>query len=91
MNFYDLLKARAEVFGDKIFLQVDGKSFSYKNFLAAVDGTADDVKFFTQIVKSLSAQKKNRSKIFEVTTSGSTSSPKILSRTFESWTDFFPT
>ncbi len=91
MNFYDLLKARAEVFGDKIFLQVDGKSFSYKNFLAVVDNPADDVKFFTQIVKSLSAQKKNRSKIFEVTTSGSTSAPKILSRTFESWTDFFPT
>ena len=91
MNFYDLLKARAEVFGDKIFLQVDEKIFTYKNFLKAVDENSSRRKFFTEIVKLLYAQKFNRSNIFEVKTSGSTSAPKILRRTFESWTDFFPT
>lgn len=91
MNFYDLLAARAETFGAKIFLQIDEQTFSYKNFLSAVDNFATGGKFFTQAVNFFIAQKKNPSDVFEVATSGSTSAPKILRRTFASWNDFFPT
>ena len=44
MNFYDLLKARAETFADKIFLRVDNETFTYKNFLAAVDKVSEKFK-----------------------------------------------
>ena len=91
MNFYDLLKIRAETFGDKIFLRIDGQSFSYKNFLNAVDNRATGGKFFSQAVNFFVGQKNNPTNIFEVATSGSTSAPKIFRRTFESWADFFPT
>ena len=87
MNFYDLLQAQAEIFGDKIFLQVDARKFSYKNFLNA----NSDSKFFLQAKNFFAAQKNNRSNLFEVKTSGSTSNPKILTRSFESWNNFFPT
>ena len=83
MNFYDLLKARAETFGDKIFLQIDDKKFSYRNLLQADFGS----KFFCQAKNFLTS---NRENIFKVRTGGSTGNPKILSRTFESWADFFP-
>jgi len=91
VNFYDLLKARAEIFGDKIFLQVDEKIFTYAEFFCAVENQASHGKIFTQIVNFFAAQKKNPSNVFEVKTSGSTAAPKILRRTFESWADFFPT
>ena len=98
MNFYDLLKTRAETFADKIFLRVDdhfksGETvWSYKNFLDAVDKNLTvDGKFITQAVNFFVEQKNNPSNIFAVTTSGSTGTPKILRRTFESWADFFPT
>lgn len=91
MNFYDLLQTQTRRFGEKIFLQVDGQNFTYKNFLAAVDKPIDGGKFFSQAVKFFAAQKNNPSNVFEVATSGSTSAPKILRRTFESWNDFFPT
>lgn len=91
MNFYDLLRARAETHGDKIFLQVDEKIFSYRDFLNAVDKQARGGKFFTQAVNFFAAQIFNRSDSFEVKTSGSTDAPKILRRTFDSWLDFFPT
>lgn len=91
MNFYDLLKARAEIFGDKIFLQVDAQTYTYDDFLNAVDDSATDGKFFTQAVNFFAAQKFNPTNVFEVKTSGSTDAPKILRRTFESWADFFPT
>ena len=91
MNFYDLLKKQADILGDKIFLQTDDQIFSYKNFLKAVDNSELGGKFFSQAVKIFSAQKFNRSNVFEVATSGSTSNPKKLSRTYESWADFFPT
>ena len=97
MNFYDLLKARAEIFGEKIFLQVDNRTFTYNEFLRAVDNFFDAIddfstggKFFSQAVKFFAAQKNNPSNIFSVTTSGSTSAPKKFLRTFESWADFFP-
>lgn len=91
MNFYDLLKARAEVSGDKIFLRVDDKNFSFKDFLNAVDNPQGGDDFFCQAVNFFAAQKFNRSNIFRVVTSGSTAAPKILFRTYESWADFFPT
>ena len=91
MNFYDLLKARADSHGDKIFLQIDAQSISYKEFLAAVDNQTGGGKFLSQAVNFFSAQKINRANTFDVTTSGSTSAPKILRRTYESWADFFPT
>lgn len=91
MNFYDLLKARAQTLGDKIFLQVDAQRFTYDKFLNAVDASATDGKFFTQAVNFFAAQKFNPSNVFEVKTSGSTSAPKIFRRTYESWADFFPT
>ena len=91
MNFYDLLKIRAETFGDKIFLQIDGQTFTYKNFLDAVDNRATGNKFFSQAVNFFVEQKNNPTNIFEVATSGSTSAPKIFRRTFESWANFFPT
>ena len=91
MNFYDLLKTQAKIFPDKIFLQIDEKFFSYKSFLKAVDDLAACGKFFSQAVNFFAAQKNNPSNVFEVTTSGSTSAPKIFQRTFESWNDFFPT
>lgn len=91
MNFYDLLKTQAQRFGKKIFLQVDGLTFSYKNFLAAIDSLIDGGKFFSQARNFFAAQKNNPSNVFEVATSGSTSAPKILRRTFESWNNFFPT
>ncbi len=37
MNFYDLLKNRTKNFGEKIFLRVDEKIFTYRNFLQKVD------------------------------------------------------
>lgn len=91
MNFYDLLKARVETFGDKIFLQVDAKIFTYADFFCAVDNQASHGKIFTQAVNFFAAQKKNPSNVFEVKTTGSTGAPKIFRRTFESWADFFPT
>ncbi|MBR1647016.1 MAG: AMP-binding protein [Selenomonadaceae bacterium] len=91
MNFYDLLAERAKTFGDKIFLQIDGQSFTYKDFLNAVDNSVAGGKFLTQAVNFFAGQKNNPSNIFEVATSGSTSAPKILRRTFESWANFFPT
>lgn len=91
MNFYKLLKTRSETFGDKTFLQVDGQIFSYREFLRAVDASASGGKFFTQAVNFFVAQKFNSSNTFQVTTSGSTAKPKVLSRTFDSWIDFFPT
>ena len=91
MNFYDLLRARAEVFGDKIFLQVDAQIFTYDEVLNAVDTSATGGKFFTQAVNFFAAQKLNPSNVFEVKTSGSTFASKILRRTFDSWVDFFPT
>ena len=91
MNFYDLLKTRAEVLGDKTFLQVDDKIFSYKNFLRAVNVSVGGGKFFSQAVNFFAAQKNNPSNVFEVKTSGSTNNPKIFRRTYESWADFFPT
>ena len=86
MNFYDLLKAQAEILGDKTFLQVDAQKFSYKNFL----NVNSNSKFFLKAKNFFAAQKNNRSNLFEVKTSGSTSSPKILTRSFESWNNFFP-
>ena len=97
MNFYDLLKAQAQIFGDKTFLQVDSRTFSYKNFFYAVEGSEHcknffyGGKFFSQAVNFFAAQKNNPSDVFSVATSGSTSAPKILQRTFDSWNDFFPT
>lgn len=91
MNFYDLLKSQTETLGDKIFLQIDGKNFSYKNFLAAVENFSTGGRFFTQAVNFFAAQKKNPSNIFQVATSGSTGDKKFLQRSFESWNDFFPT
>ena len=124
MNFYDLLKAQAQIFGEKTFLQVDSRTFSYKNFFYAVESSehcknffergeqlrqADTSrrdncsaafkaanffyvgKFFSQAVNFFAAQKNNPSDVFSVATSGSTSAPKILQRTFDSWNDFFPT
>ena len=90
MNFYDLLRGRAETQGDKIFLQVDEKFFTRRDFLNAVDTQAGSGKFFTQAVNFFAAQKFNRSNAFEVKTSGSTDAPKILRRTFDSWLGFFP-
>lgn len=91
MNFYDLLKVRAETLGDKIFLQVGAQNFTYDEFLNAVGKAATGGKFFTQAVNFFAAQKFNPSNVFEVKTSGSTSAPKIFRRTYESWADFFPT
>lgn len=91
MNFYDLLRARTEIFGEKTFLNVDNREFSYKNFLQAVDNGFDGGKFFSQAKNFFATQKNNRSNVFEVTTSGSSGTPKKFFRTFESWTDFFPT
>ena len=91
MNFYDLLRARAQAHADKIFLQVDAQRFTYGDFLHAVDTSAGGGKFFTQAVNFFAAQKLNPTNVFAVKTSGSTSAPKILRRTFESWADFFPT
>ena len=90
MNFYDLLRGRAETQGGKMFLQVDEKTFTYRDFLNAVDTQAGSGKFFTQAVNFFAAQKFNRSNAFEVKTSGSTDAPKILRRTFDSWLGFFP-
>ena len=90
MNFYELLKARAETLGDKIFLTVDDKIFSYKEFLRAVDNVADNRVSLPYSANFFAEQKFNASNVFEVKTSGSTANPKTLSRTFESWTDFFP-
>ena len=87
MNFYDLLKTQAEIFGDKTFLQIDEENFSYSDFL---NGKSNS-KFFNQAKKFFHNQKLNRSNIFSVATSGSTSTPKKLFRSFESWNDFFPT
>ena len=90
MNFYDLLKARAEIIGDKIFLQLDMQTITYREFLRAVDVPVDGGKFLSQAVKFFAAMKNNPSNVFQVATSGSTSAPKIFSRTFDSWNDFFP-
>ena len=86
MNFYDLLKTQAETLGDKTFLQVDNQIFSYKDFLNA----DSDSKFFRQAKNFFLAQKNSRSNLFEVKTGGSTAKPKTLTRSFESWNDFFP-
>ena len=91
MNFYDLLKIRAETFGDKIFLQIDERTITFRDFLNAVDNHATGSKFFSQAVNFFVEQKNNPTNVFEVATSGSTSAPKTFRRTFESWTNFFPT
>ncbi len=90
MNFYDLLKDKTEIFSDKIFLQVDEQAFTYKKFLDAVEENFQDGNFISQAVNFFREQKFNRSNVFQVKTSGSTANPKILSRTYESWADFFP-
>ena len=41
MNFYDLLKARAD--DDKIFLRIDRRTLSYKNFWAKVNDAASQL------------------------------------------------
>lgn len=91
MNFYELLRARAETLGDKIFLQDDDKIFSYKEFLRAVDNVAGNRVSSPYSTNFFAEQKFNASNVFEVKTSGSTANPKTLSRTFESWLNFFPT
>lgn len=90
MNFYELLKTRAETFGDKTFLQIDDKIFTYNDFFHAVDNAAQNRVAMPDSVNFFVKQKFNPSNVFEVKTSGSTSNPKILFRTFESWADFFP-
>lgn len=91
MNFYDLLKAKARLLPDKIFLRVDEYSLTYKAFLHAVDNQSSGGNFISQAIDFFAAQKGNPSKSFEVKTSGSTSTPKTLRRTFDSWLNFFPT
>ena len=91
MNFYDLLRARTETLGDKIFLAVDESTLTYKEFLHAVDNQSSGGNFISQAVKFFSEQKFNSSNAFEVKTSGSTSTPKTLLRSFDSWLNFFPT
>lgn len=91
MNFYDLLKIRTGTLGDKIFLRIDERTFTYRDFLNAVDNSDAGGKFFSQAVNFFVEQKNNPTNIFEVATSGSTSAPKIYRRTFESWANFFPT
>ena len=83
MNFYDLLKSQAKIFRSKTFLQVDNQKISYEDFLNTVSSS----KFHSQAKNFIIS---NRESVFEVKTSGSTSNPKILRRTFESWNDFFP-
>ena len=41
MNFYDLLKERAD--DEKIFLRVDNRAFTYKNFFETVNAAADKI------------------------------------------------
>lgn len=91
MNFYDLLKAKARLMPDKIFLRVDEDALTYEAFLNAVDNQSSGGNFISQAVNFFAGQKGNPSKSFEVKTSGSTSTPKILRRTFDSWLNFFPT
>ncbi|MBQ3442256.1 MAG: AMP-binding protein [Selenomonadaceae bacterium] len=91
MNFYDLLKAKARLMPDKIFLTVDEDALTYEAFLNAVDNQSNGGNFISQAVNFFAAQKGNPSKSFEVKTSGSTSTPKTLRRTFDSWLNFFPT
>ena len=83
MNFYDLLMSQAKIFRSKTFLQVDNQKISYFDFLNTVSSS----KFHSQAKNFIIS---NRESVFEVKTSGSTSNPKILRRTFESWADFFP-
>ncbi len=68
MNFYDLLVEQTNAVGDKIFLRIDDRSFTYKKFLATVDDAArnisssdknffiDDESLFDQAVKFFAAQ-----------------------------------
>lgn len=90
MNFYDLLKTQAHLLPDKTFLRVDETSLTYKAFLNAVDSQSSGGNFISQAVEFFAAQKDNSSTTFAVKTSGSTSTPKTLFRTFDSWLNFFP-
>ena len=91
MNFYELLRARTETLGDKIFLTVDEATLTYKEFLHAVDNQSRGGNFISQALDFFAAQRGNTSSTFEVKTSGSTSTPKTLLRSFDSWLNFFPT
>ncbi|MBR2518589.1 MAG: AMP-binding protein [Selenomonadaceae bacterium] len=91
MNFYDLLKIRTGTLGDKIFLRIDERTITFREFLNAVDNSDAGGKFFSQAVNFFVEQKNNPTNIFDVATSGSTSAPKTFRRTFESWANFFPT
>ncbi|MBD3879195.1 MAG: AMP-binding protein [Quinella sp. 1Q5] len=91
MNFYDLLKTQAYLLPDKIFLRVDETYLTYKAFLNAVDNQSSGGNFISQAAEFFAAQKVNPFKSFEVKTSGSTSTPKTLRRSFDSWLNFFPT
>ena len=91
MNFYELLRARTETLGDKIFLTVDEATLTYKEFLHAVDNQSSGGNFISQALDFFAAQRGNTSSTFEVKTSGSTSTPKTLLRSFDSWLNFFPT
>lgn len=84
MNFYELFRARAEIFGAKTFLQVDEQKFSYANFLQADSSS----KFHAQAKNFINS---NRANVFEVKSSGSTANQKVFRRTYESWANFFPT
>lgn len=91
MNFYDLLRVRADALGDKTFLQVDGRRVTYSEFCEALETEAAGEDFFSQAVNFFRAQRCNLSDRFQVQSGGSTSAPKIFYRTFDSWLDFFPT
>lgn len=122
MNFYDLLKNRAEKFEEKIFLQIDEKIFSYAEFFKAVDTceiSGEGREFFisggdfcSRLKKFFAAQKSGKipvllhdemkipdvrknfpgaNDVIGVFTGGTTGTPKILYRTYESWANFFPT
>ena len=83
MNFYHSFNVQSNVRGSKTFLNVDEQKISYSNFLNTVPSS----NFAAQAINFI---KSARSNVFEVKTSGSTSNPKTLRRTFESWNDFFP-
>lgn len=83
MNFYELFLAQAKIFRSKTFLQVDNQKISYSDFLNADSNS----KFHAQAKNFIIS---NRLSLFEVKTSGSTASPKTLTRNFNSWNDFFP-
>ena len=73
MNFYNLLMSQTKIFGEKIFLQIDEKIFTYSNFLSDVDSCkinfdGDEIfisekNFYNQAVKFFAAQKFNKKPI----------------------------